>query len=32
VEVGAHAVLEADRLADVNDRPLGVLHQVTAGF
>ncbi len=30
VEVGAHAVLQTDRLADVNDRPLGIFHQVTA--
>ena len=31
VEVAAHAVLEHFRLADVNDFPLGVLHDVNAG-
>ncbi len=32
VEIGPNPVLEADRLADVDDRPLGVFHQVTSGF
>ena len=32
VEIGAHPVLEIDRLANVNDRPGGVFHNVAAGF
>jgi hypothetical protein len=32
VEIRADAVLQADRLADVDDRPLGIFHQVTTGF
>jgi hypothetical protein len=32
VEVGAHAVLEVDGLADIDNRPGGVFHQVAAGL
>ena len=32
VEVGAHAAAQIDRLADVDDAPGGVLHQVAAGL
>jgi hypothetical protein len=32
VEIRADAVLQADRLADVDDFPLGIFHQVAAGL
>jgi hypothetical protein len=32
VEIRADTVLQADRFADVDDRPLGILHQITAGL
>jgi len=28
MEIGAHAVLEIDRLANINDFPLGVFHDI----
>ena len=31
LEVLPHAVLEDDRLADVDDAPIGILHDVDAG-
>ena len=32
VEVGAHPVAQVDRLAHIDNAPVGVLHQVAAGF
>jgi len=32
VEVGAHPVAQVNCLAYVDDAPIGVLHQVAAGF
>ena len=32
MKIRSDPVLQADRLPDVDNRPLGIFHQVTAGF
>ena len=32
MEIRADAIFQTDGFADIDDRPFGVLHQVTAGF
>jgi hypothetical protein len=32
MEIRAYAVLQADGFADINDRSLGISHQIAAGF
>jgi hypothetical protein len=32
MEIRADAVLQADGFADIDDRPLGISHQVATGF